>query len=62
MAKRHVFFATACAMAMMLLSSCSASMEARPVCVAPHGGANVQLTPMYRCIDEMHGHKIINPT
>jgi hypothetical protein len=61
MAKRHVFFATACAMTIMILSSCSAMMEARPVCTAPHGGANSQLAPMYQCMEKMHGSKIINP-
>jgi hypothetical protein len=61
MAKRHVFSATTCAMAMMLLSSCSAMTEARPVCTAPHGGANVQLAPMYRCMEQHPGHKIVNP-
>ncbi len=61
MAKRHIFLATMYAMAMILLSSCSANMEARPVCIAPHGGSNWQLAPMYQCIEKMHGTKIINP-
>jgi len=60
MAKRHVIF-TGCAMAMMLLSSCSGMMEARPVCIKPHDGANMQLAPMYQCIEKMGGRKIINP-
>ncbi len=60
MAKRHVFFA-GCATAIMLLSSCSAMMEARPVCTKPHGGANIQLAPMYQCVEKMDGRKLINP-
>jgi hypothetical protein len=60
MTKRHVFFAATCAMAMMMLSSCSAIMEARPVCTKPHGGANMQLAPMYQCIEKVDGRKLVN--
>jgi hypothetical protein len=32
------------------LGACSGSvLEARPVCIKPHGGANVQLAPNERC-------------
>ncbi len=59
MAKHNVIFA-GCATAIMLLSSCSAMMEARPVCTAPNDPNNGRLAPMYQCIEKMTGRKIIN--
>ena len=45
------------------LSACSDSMmEARPVCIKPHGGANYQLAPRDHpyCKSGMHGHVMVN--
>jgi len=37
-----------------------AAMAARPVCIKPHGGANVQLAPMYQCEQKMSGTRLYN--
>ncbi len=43
------------------LSACSGSMlEARPVCIKPHGGANSQLAPSDQCESGMSGHVWLN--
>ena len=43
------------------LSACSASiLEARPVCIKPHGGANYQLAPSDQCELGMDGHVWVN--
>jgi hypothetical protein len=44
-----------------VLSACSGNLlEARPVCLAPHGGANVQLAPSYLCETGVAGHAWVN--
>ena len=43
------------------LSACSGSfLEARPVCLAPHGGANVQLAPSAQCEAGLAGYAWVN--
>jgi hypothetical protein len=36
------------------------TMQANPVCLQPHGGANVRLAPMYKCRDPMMDGRIVN--
>ncbi len=44
-----------------VLSACSGNLlEARPVCLAPHGGANVQLAPSAQCEAGLAGYAWVN--
>jgi hypothetical protein len=43
------------------LGACSGNvLEARPVCIKPHGGANFQLAPSYQCESGMGGSMWVN--
>lgn len=43
------------------LGACTGKfVEARPVCIKPHGGANFQLAPSYQCEAKVHGRRWVN--
>ena len=43
------------------LGACAGSvLEASPVCIKPHGGANYQLAPSAQCEAAMGGHVWVN--
>lgn len=44
-----------------VLNACTGSLlEARPVCIKPHGGANYQLAPSDQCESGMGGSVWVN--